>query len=291
MKIAGAPISWGVCEAPDWGYQLAPSRVLAEMAALGITATEFGPDGYLPTDPAERARLLREHGLRAVGGFVPVVLHDPDHDPLPVVEGALVDFVTAGAEVLVLAAATGAVGYDTRPELDDRGVATICAHLDRVARVAAERGVRATVHPHVGTMIETRSEVDAVLAGSTIPVCLDTGHLLVGGSDPLELAHAVPERIGHVHLKDVDATLAAEVRTGRRSYTDAVRAGLFRPLGVGDVPVAELLDVLHRTGYDGWYVLEQDVMLDAEPEPGAGPKNAVAQSLRYLTGNAGVMRR
>src|SRR5690349_18102419 len=88
-RVAGAPISWGVCEVPGWGHQMAPGRVLAEMGALGLAATEFGPDGFLPAGAAERADLLAAHGLRPLGGFAPVVLHDPDRDPLPEIRRTL----------------------------------------------------------------------------------------------------------------------------------------------------------------------------------------------------------
>ena len=123
---------------------------------------------------------------------MPVVLHDADHDPLPDIAGPLDALVARGADVLVLAAATGADGYDARPTLDDSQWATLLANLDRLADVAADRGVLAVLHPHVGTMVETRAEVDRVLDGSAIPLCLDTGHLLIGGTDPLQLARAVP---------------------------------------------------------------------------------------------------
>src|SRR5699024_3605514 len=86
MRIAGAPISWGVCEVPGWGHQMSPDRVLTEMAGLGIGATEFGPQGWLPEAPAARSAALRPYGLTAVGAFVPVVLHDPAHDPVPEVD-------------------------------------------------------------------------------------------------------------------------------------------------------------------------------------------------------------
>ena len=79
-QIAGAPISWGVCEVPGWGHQMTPQRVFAEMAALGLTASAAGPDGFLPDDPQAASELLAGHGLRLVGGFVPAVLHDPDDD-------------------------------------------------------------------------------------------------------------------------------------------------------------------------------------------------------------------
>ena len=73
-KIAGAPISWGVCEVPGWGYQLEPGRVLAEMQQVGLAATEFGPDGFLPADPARMAEFLAAHHLTAVGGFTPFIV-------------------------------------------------------------------------------------------------------------------------------------------------------------------------------------------------------------------------
>src|SRR5690625_7960159 len=104
MKIAGAPISWGVCEVPGWGYQLEPSDVLPEMVDLGITATEFGPQGWLPEEPADRAAAIDKYGLKAVGAFVPLVLHQPDHDPIPEVERALDRFDAAGGNVLVVEA-------------------------------------------------------------------------------------------------------------------------------------------------------------------------------------------
>jgi inosose dehydratase len=120
-KIAGAPISWGVCEVPGWGHQLHPDRVLKEMREVGLMATELGPDGFLPREPEEMASVLSQHGLQAVGGFTPLLLHEAEHDPLPEADRILNGYVTSGAQVLVLSAVTGAAGYDTRPELDERG--------------------------------------------------------------------------------------------------------------------------------------------------------------------------
>ena len=109
-KIAGAPISWGVCEVPGWGYQLSPGRVLTEMQQVGLAATEFGPDGFLPADPVAMAEFLASRHLTAVGGFTPVVLHEPGHDPAPEIERLLDGYDAARAEVLVLSAATGIAG-------------------------------------------------------------------------------------------------------------------------------------------------------------------------------------
>jgi inosose dehydratase len=280
-RIAAAPISWGVCEVPGWGYQLGPEQVLAEMAAVGVRATEFGPDGFLPADPEQKAKTLAAHGLHAVGGFVPVVLHDPDHDPLPEVDAALDGFVAAGAGTLVLAAATGRDGYDERPVLDAGGWATLLGNVDRLAAHAAGRGVRATLHPHVGTIVETGPEVQRVLDGSAVPLCLDTGHLLIGGTDPVALARSHPDRVAHTHLKDVDAVWADKVRAGDTTYTEAVAAGMYRPLGQGDVDVAAIVATLEAAGYDGWYVMEQDTILGAEPV-GEGPVVDVRASIAFL---------
>jgi inosose dehydratase len=280
-RIAGAPISWGVCEVPGWGYQLDPALVLTQMRDVGLVATELGPEGFLPTDPQAAAATLRDAGLSAVGGFVPVVLHDAGHDPLPEVDTAVDALVAAGAGVLVLAAATGLAGYDERPVLDDAAWSRLLANLDRVAARAHERGLLTALHPHVGTMVERRDEVERVLAGSAVALCLDTGHLLIGGTDPVELVRSVPERIRHVHLKDVDQGWAAKVRAGDSTYTDAVAAGMYRPLGRGNVDVAQIVRLLEEGGYQGWYVLEQDTVLHGRPD-GEGPLTDVRESVAYL---------
>ena len=288
-KIAGAPISWGVCEVPGWGYQLGPDRVLAEMRQVGLLATELGPDGFLPSQPEAMATVLAQHGLRAVGGFTPLLLHVPGHDPLPEVERILEGYVETNASVLVLSAISGQEGYDSRPELDEDGWRMLLSNLDRVSQAAGEKGVRAVLHPHVGTMVENPVEVQRVLQGSAISLCLDTGHLLIGGTDPAELTRQAPERIAHVHFKDVDAAKARQVQSGRLSYSDGVRQGMYRPLGSGDVDVTAIVSQLQGRSYDGWYTLEQDTILTEDPT-GEGPVTDVWASAEYLRSVLGTSR-
>jgi inosose dehydratase len=280
-KIAGAPISWGVCEVPGWGYQLGPDRVLKEMREVGLVATELGPEGFLPSEPVAMASVLADHGLQAVGGFTPLLLHLPGHDPVPEVDRILDGYVASGAQVLVLSAVTGDAGYDTRPQLDEARWKRLLSNLDRVAKRAADRGVRAVLHPHVGTMIETGDEVQQVLSGSSISLCLDTGHLLIGGTDPAELARQAPERIAHLHLKDVDSTVAAKVQSGQLTYSDAVKQGMYRPLGQGDIDVSAIVGYVRAHGYSGWYTLEQDTILTEKPKD-EGPVTDVWTSAEYL---------
>jgi len=280
-RIAAAPISWGVSEVPGWGHQLPPERVLGDMRDLGLAATEFGPDGFLPDSPEAKAATLAGYGLRAVGGFLPVVLHDPLHDPLPEVDLFIDALLTAHAGVVVLAAHSGTEGYDDRPVLDDTQWKAMLVNLDRLGAHAQQRGVTVAIHPHVGTMVESAADVERVLADSRIGLCIDTGHLLVGGADPVAITQRFTDRVVHVHLKDVDQQLAARVLNGEIMFADAVDTGLFRVLGEGDVNVETLVRTLELAGYDGWYVLEQDLKLGAEPT-GEGPIVNVRASLEYL---------
>jgi inosose dehydratase len=224
---------------------------------------------------------LADHGLQAVGGFTPLLLHLPGHDPVPEVDRILDGYVASGAQVLVLSAVTGDAGYDTRPQLDEARWKRLLSNLDRVAKRAADRGVRAVLHPHVGTMIETGDEVQQVLSGSSISLCLDTGHLLIGGTDPAELARQAPERIAHLHLKDVDSTVAAKVQSGQLTYSDAVKQGMYRPLGQGDIDVSAIVGYVRAHGYSGWYTLEQDTILTEKPKD-EGPVTDVWTSAEYL---------
>jgi inosose dehydratase len=121
-----------------------------------------------------------------------------------------------------------------------------------------------------------------VLVRSSVDLCLDTGHLLIGGSDPVQLARSAAHRVSHVHLKDVHGAIAARVLNGALSYSDGVREGLYRPLGAGSVDVAEFVAVLERAGYEGWYVLEQDAMLGEDPPAEGGPVSDVRASLAFL---------
>ncbi|MGV9664485.1 TIM barrel protein [Nocardia niigatensis] len=281
LRIAAAPISWGVCEVPGWGHVLEPDTVLAEMASLGLTATEFGPPGYLPEDPVELRKTLSAYGIEPIGGFLALALHHEPDRALVAARTAAVRFAAADAEILVLAAATGQHGYDTRTPLGDDEWKTLVHTAAAIREIAAEHGLRAVLHPHVGTHVETAAEVERFLADSELDLCLDTGHLLIGGTDPVELARRHADRLGHIHLKDVRARLAAEVRSGSAEYSEAVRRGLYVPLGTGDVDIAALVREAHAGGYRGWYVIEQDTAL----RPGATaevPTAAARQSLRHL---------
>ena len=281
-RLARAPISWGVCEAPDWGYELPPGRVLAEMAGLGLKATELGPAGYLGASPEAVREPLRSHALRLVGGFLPVTLHLDAEMNLDDAQAAMQTLAEGGAEIVVLAAQSADGSYDRKVVVTDAEWQVLLANLARLQKIAADVGLTSTLHPHAGTAIEDRESVLRLVDSSDALLCLDTGHLVIGGMQPAELLERAAERVAHVHLKDVRLAVVDVFAAGERSYIEAVREGLYTPLGQGDLDIAGIVAALERAGYQGWYVLEQDEALFGEPAAGAGPMEAVRASIDFV---------
>jgi inosose dehydratase len=282
-RLAGAPISWGVCEVPGWGRMLPPDRVFAEMAALGLTATELGPIGYLPYEPAAIRAALDRHGLRLVGGFVPLVLHHADLAPaLEAADRSAGVLAEAGADIFNVAlVADDDWGAPVPLAADDW--ARLAGNLAEVARRVEQHGLTLALHPHAGTQVQTAEDVEHLLATSDVGWCLDTGHLVIGGVDPAEFVRRHGERIVHAHLKDVDEAVARRLRAGELSLVQATQQGLFRPLGRGDARIDEVMDALRTCGYERWLVLEQDTALTGEEPPvGSGPVTDVRTSIEYL---------
>jgi inosose dehydratase len=283
-RIAGAPITWGVDGSPGWGHLMDVERVLAEMHEVGLHATELGPDGYLPTDPEELRAMLDRFDLSLIGGFVPAVLYREDiaDEQLDYVARASRTLAGCGSEVLVLGPGTHYGGYDKTMEMTDDEWAVFLDNLNEVMRIAADENLVTALHQHWGMAIERPHHIDRLLSDSDVEFCLDTGHLFLGGADPTEVAKAARGRVAHVHLKDVDGEMAELVRSGALPFRQSVIDGIFKPLGEGDVDIAGCVAELEQQGYGGWYVLEQDLVLDEEPAAGAGPIADARISLEYL---------
>ncbi len=287
-RIAGAPITWGVDGSPGWGYLMDRDRVLAEMQQIGLAATELGPDGYLPEDVDELRALLNRFNLALVGGFVPAVLYRPElvSENLEYVSRAAATLAGIDAPVMVFAADSHHAGYDRQIELTDAEWDTFLTSLDSVIEIASEQGLGTTLHPHWGTAIVTQDHVERLLEQSRVDLCIDTGHLALAGADPVAIAKAATGRVSHVHLKDLDENLARQVRSGDLAFRQAVIDGMFLPLGDGSLDIAGFVAALETQGYKGWYVIEQDAVLDSEPRAGEGPIVAAKRSFSFLEGLA-----
>jgi len=290
--LATAPITWGVCEIPDWGAELPADRVLDEMAALGFAGTELGRPGYLPEAPGLLRATLRARGLSLVGAFCPLTLYDPEGTAESLRRGEALARFLAEMECPFLIAAdagderrqaiAGRVGVADGLSAD--GWSRFGEGLSTLAERVAPLGVRVVLHPHAGTYVETGREIDLAMANTpadAVGLCLDTGHLVYGGSDPLDVCRTYARRVWHVHAKDVRDGVLARMRAERLDYLTAVGEGVFAPLGEGGVDVRALLAELRRVDYGGWIVLEQDVRL-GPAWPDEDPLANARRSLDYL---------
>jgi len=283
-RVGSAPISWGICEVPGWGEQLPSTRVLTEMAGLGLPATELGSVGYLPTDPAELRSLLDSHGLRLTGGFNALTLTDPARrdEQIKVAERSARVLAAAGAEYFVTCVVSDPDDWQ-RPTLSEDEWSEMFANIGRLDEVCARHGLTQVFHAHVDSLVETADEIQRVVDSTSVAFVLETGHMLIGGFDPLGFARDHAERIGLVHLKDVNMSIASPLNADDITLMQAVQRGIFPSLGDGDAPIAECITTLESRGYSGWYIIEQDAALtEGLPADGEGPVRDVRRSVAYL---------
>lgn len=293
MRAANAPCSWGILEFESKAAAPGAEQVLNEIAATGYSGTELGDWGFFPTDPALLRRALDARRLDLVGAFVPVALRDPAaHDAgeaLAVRTARLLKAASATDPRIVLSDATAVDPSRTAKagritpgdSLSSEEWRVAAGAAERVARaVASSTGLKTVFHHHCATFVETPWEIDELMARTSaelIGLCLDTGHATYGGGDPGALLERHRSRVWHVHFKDCSPAIAETARRREWTYIEAVGQGLFCELGKGSVDFAAIAASLRRTGYDGWIVVEQDVL----PSMGA-PAESAARNRAFL---------
>ena len=271
LRLASAPCTWGVWERTvERGDLIPPDRMLETVRSLGYGGIELGPPGYFGDDPESVVRVLEHYGLELVGAFAPLRIADEDgfRDDLAFLDrtieilaasGARGPVVLAADENEIRLAAAGRPAAQRETALRGDAFRRAAERVELAARRALDRGVAATFHPHTATYIESPDEVAALLEATdpdVVKICLDTGHTVVGGGDPVGLARSIGARIAHLHLKDVDPRVLERVRPQELSVEQAWEQGLFCAFGDGAVDFAAVLAELEN--YDGWFVVEQD---------------------------------
>jgi len=293
IRVANAPCSWGVLEFDLEGSRTGYARVLDEMGQSGYAGTELGDWGFLPAHPPVLRRELSERGLTLVGGFVPLALSDPASLEAGVETALrtaeLLAAVEGSTPLVILADENGSDATRTRHAGRIRVEHGLSAarwevFADGAVQVAqavrARTGLRTVFHHHCAGFVETPAEIDRLLKltdPDLLGLCLDTGHSRFGGGDPVQLLDRYGARVWHVHFKDHDAAIAARARRERWDYFVSVRHGVFCELGRGDVDFPGVRGALERLGYQGWIVVEQDVL----PAMGSPLESAIANR-RYL---------
>jgi inosose dehydratase len=294
IKVANAPCSWGVLEFEDKGSSPGYRQVLDEIASTGYVGTELGDWGFMPTGPEELRAELGGRDLGMVGAFVTTRLVDSRSYSGSRERAA----TTAKLLAAVAAAPPPVIVLSDEPTADPhraRAAGRVTPNLgfpaewwqeaadgiNQIARaVRDETGLRTVFHHHCATFVETPQEIDALMQATDpalVGLCLDTGHATYGGGSPLDLLERHRDRIWHVHFKDCEPDVAARARQEEWDYQTALRHGVFCELGKGSVDFRTLLRTLERSGYDGWIVVEQDVL------PGMGaPADSAGRNRRYL---------
>jgi inosose dehydratase len=272
LRLATAPVSWGIWEQTIDRPDLVPPRPLLEtVTAMGYRALETGPPGYLAPDGASAGELIELFDVELVATFLPLHLDDEDAflADLTDLDRTTEVLASTGGGIVLLADAERPerIAIAGRPdELARDGLSPIeldgaAARLERAAELCRERGLQAALHPHAATYVETPAETDAILDRAPgLGLCIDTGHTVVAGGDPLEQARRHAERLVHFHLKDVDAGVLARLRAAEIDMDEAWAEGIFCPFGEGVVPLREFLAQPEVRSVDGYAVLEQDRM-------------------------------
>lgn len=285
IEVGTASVNWGFDPYYTWVTPPPFDRLLDEMRSAGYAGTEISYN--FPVDVDALREQLAQRSLRAAATFHWVDVRDPAGHAaalasvLPVAER----LQALGSDTLIVAdaptpqrlAVGGRVAADGSDGLDGRAWRALGDGLNRIGQTLRDRGMRTVFHPHVGTYVETRAEIDrlcAVTEPDLIGLCPDTGHLAYAGVEPAAVFTDYAERIGYLHLKDVDPQILARVRAERIGFVDGVKLGMFTLLGQGMVDMHEIFAALRRAAYSGWLIVEQDAP--------SNPLAAATQNRAYL---------
>jgi inosose dehydratase len=295
MRLASAPVSFGVDEVQTDAWRPEPDAVLDIIAELGFEGSELGPPGYLG-DPALTRERLARRGLELVASYLPLRFSRREYidDDLEWLDGML-GVIQASAPdgstpIAILAdsfcepdrlALAGRIADHPEAWLPDDRFELLVANLHRAAERCQNAGLEAVLHSHGGTYVETDREIRAVAARldpTLIGICLDTGHAKFGGADPAALVSDLGSLIRHVHIKDCDTKVLNTVAAEGGGLKEALRRGAFCELGTGDSAIADVVRQLVDGGYDGWLVIEQDRSLS----PGTTEEDLRASQARNV---------
>jgi inosose dehydratase len=288
MAVANAPCSYGAFEITVGVDPNVPPplTLLDEVSAAGYGGIDLGPLGYLGGVDELRVR-LRDRGLALAGGYFQIEFDDPTRLPDELVQlERLLDVFDAAANggpparpTLADAGSASRLAQPGRAQADqslgwgDAGWAQFADSMARVVERCRDRGYEPTFHPHTATYVEAPWEIDRLLSLTDVGVCLDTGHLLLGGGDPVQAIRDWGDRINHVHLKDAKLDVIHGIVNDRAPVRAIWERRAFCRLGTGDIPLDVVLENLRGQNYRGWLVVEQDIL----PDPDAPDQPVVDQ--------------
>ena len=273
IRAASAPINWGIMEHVELPAEYPYNRVLDEITAAGYSGTELGPYGFLPAESAVLRNELAKRSLTLCSAFVDIELgNKSEHRAgLAFVSRSAKLISEAGARLLVLSdkitpernATAGRRDDANRISWSDAEWEAAAAAIREVIKLCKAVGLRVAFHHHAGSHVETPEEIDRLFSlfpADELGLCLDTGHYVYGGGDTIAFLEQQVSRVWCVHLKDVYDNKSAEARQKRMNFHQAVRHGVFAPLGKGSIDFSRVIALLQRGNFAGWVVVEADVL-------------------------------
>lgn len=292
IRVATAPMNWNNDDLPDLRPKIPVEQVLREMVEAGYEGTEYGTG--LPADPKALKAMLAPHGLALASMFCWVALEDRGKQAAEVERALGVARTLSAMQVreLILGmrgspqriALAGRVPGDGSAGLTATQWRILADGVHTLARACEPLGVRLAVHPHAGSYVETRAELETLFSltdPAALGLCADAGHLVYGGADPVEVVEAYGPRVWYVHIKDVNPGILAMSTQNGLGFLGALRSYIFCGLGQGCVELRRFMDALRKARFSGWMVIEQDT----SPE---SPLVTARKNRRYLKETFGL---
>lgn len=291
VKLGIAPIAWTNDDMPDLGAENTFEQCISEMALAGFTGCEVG--NKYPRDTKVLKKALELRGMQICNAWFSSFLITKPYEE---VEKDFIEHITflkeMGAKVVGISEQSYSIQGTDKPVFEEKYVMndeewdTFCKGLNKLGKVAKDMGIKLCLHHHMGTVVQTEAEIDRMMANTDpelFGLLFDSGHLAYCGEDYMSVLNKYADRIFHVHLKDIRPEKVAEVKANHMSFLQGVRLGAFTVPGDGSIDFKPIFDVLEKTGYEGY------VLVEAEQDPAiANPFEYALKARKYIREKAGI---
>jgi inosose dehydratase len=265
VRIGVNPIGWSNDDLAELGGATPLETCLREARAAGYEGIELGHK--FPREATALRATLGKHDLALVSGWYSTNLLERDvKAELEAIQDHAVLLRALDCDVIILAETSISIHGDRSaplsgaPGIDIPGMRQLADRLTELSLHLVDLGLRTAYHHHVGTVVETPDQIDALMdtSGASLGLLLDTGHCAFGGGDPVQMARTYAERVTHVHCKDIRQATAIRAREQDLSFLDAVIDGVFTVPGDGSIDFHAVLSIMVEQGYQGWVVVEAE---------------------------------
>lgn len=292
IRFGVSPIAWINDDLPELGGETAVETVLRDAQALGFHGIELG--GKFSRDPLQLGQQLGAHGLALIGGWWSgALLVRSAEEEIDALQPHLRLLQALGSNVFIIAECSNTIHGDRRrplsatPRLPEPQWPAFGERLSALARYLEDRGLRLAYHFHLGTVVNSEEDIERFVAHTDrrVGFVVDTGHAALGGIGAERLIRRHPDRVAHVHTKDVRRRIFDDLMQRDGSFLDGVLAGMFTAPGDGDLDFSGVARALIDIGYSGWVVVE------AEQDPALADPRTYSriglQTVQRLLGPAG----